>query len=117
MRRNIIYLFALIFVIAGITLGVLTSAWLGLPILLIIMGIAIAFLNFSFVSKKKQKFWQNTATVASLNTVISTVAVLVIVGLINFIVNGYNWRFDLTEKKLFTLAPQSQEIVQNLDWR
>ena len=115
MRKNIIYSFALIFVIAGITLGVITSSWLGLPILLIIIGIAIAFFYFSLVSKKQQNFWQNPATVASLNTVISTVAVLVIVGLINFIVNGYNWRFDLTENKLFTLAPQSQEIVQNLE--
>ena len=93
MRKNIIYLFALIFVIAGITLGVITSAWLGLPLLLIIIGIAIAFFNFSLVSKNQQKFWQNYATVASLNTVISTVAVLVIVGLINFIVNGYKLAF------------------------
>ena len=115
MRQNIIYVLALIFLTAGITLGLITSNWLLLPVLLIATGVIIAILNLSLASKKQQQFWQKRSTEASFNTLISTVAVLVIVGLINFIVGSYNWRFDLTENQLFSLAPQSQEIIQNLE--
>ena len=115
MIRNTIYLLALIFAIAGITLGFITSNWLMLPVILIVIGFAIAIITVSLASKKQQNFWQKLSTEAGFNALISTVAVLIIVGLINFIIGEYNWRFDLTENKLFTLAPQSQEIIQNLE--
>ena len=115
MQQNIIYLFALILVIAGITLGLITYNWLGISTFLIIIGIAIAILSLVLNSRKQHDFWQKPAAIASFNSLISTIAILLIVGLINFIVNSYNWRFDLTENKLFTLAPQTQEIIQNLE--
>ena len=115
MIKNTIYLLALIFVIAGIILGFITSNWLMLPVILIAIGVAIAIITLSLASKKQKNFWQKHSTEASLNYVISTVSVLIIIGLINFVIAGYNWSFDLTENKLFTLAPQSQEIVQNLE--
>jgi len=114
MKQSIIYLFSLLFLIAGILLGLITSDWLGISTFLIIIGIAIAIVSVGLASRKKQDFWQKPAMIASFNTLISTVAVLVIVVLINLIVGSYNWRFDLTENQLFTLAPQSQEIVKNL---
>ncbi|MDJ0902238.1 MAG: Gldg family protein [Xenococcus sp. MO_188.B8] len=115
MIRNTIYLLALIFVIAVTMLGLITSSWLILLTILIAIGITIAIITLSLASKKQQNFWQKRSTEAGANALISTVAVLIIVGLINFIVGGYNWRFDLTENKLFTLAAQSQEIIQNLE--
>ncbi len=115
MINNAIYLLALIFLIAGITLGFITSNWLMLPVILISTGVAIAVINLILASKKPQNFWQKPSTEAGFNALISTVAVLIIVGLINFIIGNYNWRFDLTENQLFTLAPQSQEIIQNLE--
>ena len=115
MINNAIYLLALTFVIAGLTLGFITSNWLILPIILIAIGVVIAIINLIVVSKKKQTFWQKRSTEAGINALISTVAILIIVGLINSIVANQNWRFDITENQLFTLAPQSQEIIQNLE--
>ena len=115
MINNAIYLLALIFAIAGLTLGFITSNWLILPIILIAIGVVIAIINLIVVSKKKQTFWQKRSTEAGINALISTVAILIIVGLINSIVANKNLRFDITENQLFTLAPQSQEIIQNLE--
>ena len=114
MKQNIIYSVSLVFVISGITWGFITANWLLFSVLLIILGIAISAITISLFRKKSQNFWQKRSTEAGFNTLVSTLAILIIVGLINFIVAGYNWRFDLTENQLFTLAPQSQEIVQNL---
>ena len=45
----------------------------------------------------------------------ATLAVVVILGLINFLAVRYTARLDLTENQLFTLAPQSERVVQTLD--
>ncbi|ELS02505.1 ABC-type uncharacterized transport system involved in gliding motility, auxiliary component [Xenococcus sp. PCC 7305] len=114
MKKYIVYLLALALAVAGIILGWITSVWLFIPILLIILGIAIAVIFWLLVNRKYQNFEASPATDARVNSLISAVAVLIIIGSLNFIVAGYNWRFDLTENRFFTLAPQSQEIVQNL---
>ena len=56
MINNAIYLLALIFAIAGITLGFITSNWLILPIILIAIGVVIAIINLIVASKKKTNF-------------------------------------------------------------
>lgn len=115
MTKNVIFSIALIFVIAGIIWGFITSDWFNIPVILISIGVFIVIIAVGLTNKKTQTFWQKRSTETGFNNLISTVAVLVIVGLINFIVSGYNWRFDLTENQLFTLAPQSQELIQKLE--
>ena len=119
MIRNLISLLALIFVIIGVLWGLITSDWLNISVILIALGLVITLIVISLTNKKivkkQQYFWQKRSTEAGFNSLITTVAILIIIGLINFIISGYNWRFDLTENKLFTLATQSQEIIQNLE--
>jgi ABC-type uncharacterized transport system involved in gliding motility auxiliary subunit len=49
------------------------------------------------------------------NAIIATLAMFVIIGLINFLGVRYGVQIDLTENQLFTLSPQSQQVVRNLD--
>ncbi|MGK7897321.1 MAG: GldG family protein [Xenococcus sp. (in: cyanobacteria)] len=121
MIRNLISSLALIFIIVGILWGFITSDWLNISLILIAIGVLITVIvlislnNQKLANKKQHYFWQKRSTEAGVNNLITTVAVLIILGMINFIVTGYNWRFDLTENKLFTLASQTQEIIQNLE--
>ena len=48
------------------------------------------------------------------NTLVVSVILLIILGLVNFIVNRHSYRFDLTAAKQFSLAPQTQKILKNL---
>uniref|UniRef100_A0ACD5H0V5 Gldg family protein n=1 Tax=Desertifilum tharense IPPAS B-1220 TaxID=1781255 RepID=A0ACD5H0V5_9CYAN len=62
-----------------------------------------------------QRFWKQRSTEAGTNALIATLSVILILGLINFLGVRYLARFDLTETQIFTLAPQTQEILRNLD--
>jgi ABC-type uncharacterized transport system involved in gliding motility auxiliary subunit len=63
----------------------------------------------------KGKFWAQRSTEAGANALVATLAVLAILGLVNFLAVRYASRIDLTENQLFTLAPQSQQVVQGLE--
>jgi ABC-type uncharacterized transport system involved in gliding motility auxiliary subunit len=54
------------------------------------------------------------STQVGTNAIIATLAMLVILGLINFLGVRYAQRVDLTENQLFTLSPLSQRVVRNL---
>ena len=107
-------LLALSLLVAGLVVGVITNQWLILPTALIVIGIILGISSLIIGKKNKAKFWQTRATEAGINTIVATISVLVIVALINFMAIRHSVRFDLTENQLFTIAPQSQEIVENL---
>lgn len=48
------------------------------------------------------------------NALISTFSVIIILVLVNFLGIKYSWKFDFTENKLYTLSPQTQEVIKNL---
>lgn len=99
---------------AGLVAGGL-SGWQLLPTALLIVGIALILLGLSFSGKTAGAFWQQRSTQAGTNAVVATIAVLVILGLVNFLAVQNAARYDLTENQLFTLAPASQEVVQTLE--
>jgi ABC-type uncharacterized transport system involved in gliding motility auxiliary subunit len=122
--------FAPMLVVAGLTAGVV-SGWGMIPVGMIVVGLAIAGLGLialgsaSNQAKPNQpkpnqaepnqpKFWRRRSTEAGANAVVTTLAVLVILGLVNFLGARKVWRVDLTENQRFTLAPQTQELVRNL---
>ena len=107
-------LLALSLLVAGLVVGVITNQWLILPTALILTGVILGISSLIIGKKNKAKFWQTRATEAGINTIAATISVLVIIALINFMAIRHSVRFDLTENKLFTIAPQSQEIVENL---
>lgn len=99
---------------AGLVAGGL-SGWQLLPTALLIIGIGLILLGLSFSGKTAGAFWQQRSTQAGTNAVVATIAVLVILGLVNLLAVQNAARYDLTENQLFTLAPASQEVVQTLE--
>ena len=99
---------------AGLVAGSL-SGWQLLPTALLIFGIGLLLLGLSFSGQTAGAFWQQRSTQAGTNAVVATIAVLVILGLVNFVAVQNTVRFDLTETQLFTLAPATQTVVQSLE--
>ena len=100
-------------VAAGLTAGLVSNNWGAIPLGLIILGSVIIALWLLWQNKQSQ-WWGQRSTQAGTNALVATVAVLAILGLINFLGTRYHTRIDLTETKLFTLAPQSRELVRSL---
>ncbi len=106
--------FAPFLITAGLTVGLISQEWGTIPLVLIIFGLAVAVIWLIWQSYSN-KWWSRRSTQVGTNALIATLAVLAILGLINFLATRYNVRTDLTENNLFTLAPQSQEVVKNLE--
>ncbi len=99
--------------IAGISAALVSGSWGSVPLALLITGIVISGLWLLFQARETH-WWSRRSTQAGTNALAATLAVLVILGLINFLGTRYPMRVDLTETRLFTLAPQSQQLVRNL---
>ncbi|MUG99652.1 ABC transporter [Scytonema sp. UIC 10036] len=99
---------------AGVTVGLVSENWGLLPLVLIIAGTIVIGLWLIW-QNQQNNWWGRRSTQASTNALFATLAVLAILGLVNFLGTRYNWRTDLTETKLFTLSPQSRELVRSLE--
>ncbi|AFY31571.1 Gldg family protein [Calothrix sp. PCC 7507] len=99
--------------VAGLTAGLVSEKWGPIPLAFLITGIVISGLWVIWQSQQSQ-WWTRRSILASTNALIATLAVLAILGLINFLGTRYHLRTDLTETQLFTLAPQSRELARSL---
>ncbi|WP_373528496.1 GldG family protein [Nostoc sp.] len=97
----------------GLTVGLISEQWGLIPLAFLITGIAISALWIIWQSYQTN-WWKRRSTQAGTNALVATLAVLAILGLINFLGTRYHLRADLTETQLFTLAPQSRELVRVL---
>jgi len=120
-KTNLNYVLGLGLVLAviGLSAGVVSGTWGALPLGLLIAGIVLLSLGLLLLGiggnlKKPQRFWQQRSTQASTNALISVLAVLTILGLVNFLGTRYTIRIDLSENQFFTLAPQTQQVLRNL---
>jgi ABC-type uncharacterized transport system involved in gliding motility auxiliary subunit len=106
-------------VIMGISAGLTAGSWGVVPIGLIVAGLIIFVTWMIFVGRGEEslqpKFWQRRSTQASTNALVSTIAVFVILALLNFLAVRHVNRLDLTEARLFTLAPETQQILRQLN--
>ncbi|OKH25063.1 GldG family protein [Chroogloeocystis siderophila] len=109
------YLFWLgpILFVAGLTAGFVSNDWEPVPLGLIVAGVVITGL-WLILSANQNRWWSRRSTQAGTNALIATLSVLALLGLINFLAVRYPVRRDFTEAQLFTLAPQSQQLVRNL---
>ncbi len=110
------YLFWLgpIFIVMGITAAVVSGTWDNIPLGLIITGAVISGLWLIFLEYIEQGFWGRRSTKAGTNAIASTLVVLVILGLVNFLTLRDPFHLDLTDNQQLSLAPLSQQLVTNL---
>ncbi|MBD1871110.1 Gldg family protein [Cyanobacteria bacterium FACHB-471] len=115
--KYIKYLFWLgpILIIMGLSAGVVAGSWGPLPLALIMAGVIISGIWLFSEPTVLKGFLDRRSTQAGTNALAATLAVLVILGLINFLGVRYSKQVDLTENQLFTLSPQTQEVLQNLE--
>jgi ABC-type uncharacterized transport system involved in gliding motility auxiliary subunit len=102
-----------VLLIMGLSAGAVAGAWLGVPLGLMIVG-ALIIGAWLLYESTQPGFWGRRSTQVGTNAMASTIAVLVILGLVNFLGVRYSTRLDLTENRIFTLAPQSQAVAQGL---
>lgn len=111
---KIIFFISITLCVAGIVAGFITANWSTVPIILLISGLVLFILGL-WLWGSKYKFWQKRSTKQSAGALSTTVIVLIVIGLINFLGIRQNIRWDLTENKLFTLSDQSKTVVQKLE--
>ncbi|MBW4634582.1 MAG: Gldg family protein [Iphinoe sp. HA4291-MV1] len=110
---KLLFWFGPFLIAAGSTVGLVSDTWGAIPLALIVLGTVIIVLWLVW-QNKQNNWWGQRSTQAGTNALVATLAVLVILGLINFLGTRYHSRVDFTETKLFTLAPQSRELVRSL---
>ncbi len=115
-KQYLKYLFWLgpILTIMGLTAYAVSDKWSSIALALLITGLVILGLGLAFLGSLAPGFWGRRSTQVGTNALIATSAVLLILGLINFLAVRYDQRVDLTENQIFTLSPQSQQVVRNL---
>jgi ABC-type uncharacterized transport system involved in gliding motility auxiliary subunit len=106
-------------IVMGLSAGVVMGNWEPISLILMITGIVILGLWLLFQAYFKSQdqsqtpYWNRRSTQAGTNALASTISVLVILGLINFVAIRNNFRLDLTENQQFTLSPQTQTLVKS----
>ncbi|MCU0536136.1 MAG: Gldg family protein [Hydrococcus sp. Prado102] len=116
LQRVLKFLFipGLILAIAGIVARLITQVWSPLYIGLLVAGGVILLVWLIFIFSTAQGFWRKRSTQIGTNAIIATLALIAILGMVNFLAVRYSVRIDLSENQLFTLSPQTQELVRNL---
>jgi ABC-type uncharacterized transport system involved in gliding motility auxiliary subunit len=99
-------------ILVGIGAG-LVSGWEPLPITLVSVGLFIMVLSLLVVVTQR-RFWRQRSTQVGTNAFIATLAVVIMLTLVNLVATRQVLRLDLTDKQLYTSALQSQEVVKTL---
>lgn len=109
-----LFLLGLFLLAVGVTSAIVAESWGIIPLIFLIAGTITLTLWIVWQTQQNQ-WWNRRSTQAGTNALIAIVAVFIIVGLVNFLGTRYYLRQDLTETQLFSLAPQSQELVRRLE--
>jgi ABC-type uncharacterized transport system involved in gliding motility auxiliary subunit len=100
--------------LAGLSAGFIGGQWSS-PVVLAILGTGALILTVGVIVRAAQpRFWQQRSTQAGANALLSVVAMILILGVVNIVVTQNPARLDLTENQRYSLSPQSQEVVANL---
>ena len=105
-----------ILIVAGLVATFLSPSSTGsiIPIILLITGMVIIISWLIYITYTASNFWQKRSTQTGTNSFISTISFILIIALLNFITFRYSFSLDLTETKVFTLSPETVEIVEKL---
>ena len=111
---KILFLLGLAFCVAGIVAATITETWSVTSISLLAAGVILVVVWLIIINKNKAAFWHKRSTKVGTKALLTTAAIIFIVGVINFLAIRHTIRWDLTENKIHTLSPQTQEIVRDL---
>ncbi|NCJ04951.1 ABC transporter [Synechococcales cyanobacterium C] len=111
---------ATVLLVAGLLTRFVTGVWtalaLGLALGGIVLGGAVLWMRWQFGSPREgESWWRRRSVQSSTNAIMAALALVVILGLINFLVVRYPARLDVTETRFFSLAPQTQTLMRELD--
>ena len=106
-------------IIAALSVGLVTAKWNALPLGLLISGVVFLgvwlLLKWQIAARNASSWWRRRSIQSGTNAIIATLAVVVILGVINFFGVRYSTQVDLTEAQQFSLAPQSKEVLKSLN--
>ncbi|MEM8780444.1 MAG: ABC transporter, partial [Cyanobacteria bacterium P01_G01_bin.49] len=90
-RKILKYLFipGLILTVAGLVAGTITGTWNALHLGLVIAGGIFLIIWLVFLLVTGRSFWQKRSTQAGTNALVSTISLVAILGLMNFLVFRY----------------------------
>ncbi|MBE9029672.1 Gldg family protein [filamentous cyanobacterium LEGE 11480] len=103
---------------AGLIAGLVSGNWDIVATGLIIAGIVLMGVWLLFIGRlgapNQPNFWQRRSTQVGTNALVSTLSVLAILGLINFVAVRNVYRADITETQQFSLAPETKQVLKGL---
>jgi ABC-type uncharacterized transport system involved in gliding motility auxiliary subunit len=103
---------------AGLMAGFIAGNWDNVATGLIVVGVVLMGVWLLFLGRMgdpdQPNFWQRRSTQVGTNALVSTVSVLAILGLVNFVAVQHQQKFDLTETQLFSLAPETTDVLKTL---
>jgi len=100
--------------IAGATAGIVSDRWDWVPLTLLSVGAGALLLWLILQSRVSGGFWGRRSTQMSTNAILTVVAVIALLGVVNVLGNRYSVDIDLTENQSFTLAVETRDVLQNL---
>ncbi|MEM9540592.1 MAG: Gldg family protein [Cyanobacteria bacterium P01_E01_bin.42] len=99
---------------AGLAAGFTQGIWSFLIIFVAVGGIFIMLVSAGLWTGQLQELSRHRSTRAGTDALIATLSLIIILGWLNFLAVRYSNSVDLTETQLFTLSPQTQQLVENL---
>ncbi|BBA79878.1 ABC transporter [cyanobacterium endosymbiont of Rhopalodia gibberula] len=105
----------LIMTVAGLIAEYMTKSGSILYVSLIVTGSIFLIIWLLSLLIVRRSFWQRRSSQAGTNALVSTLSLMIILGIINFLAVRYLTPIDLTENQLFTVSSQTQKIVKNIN--
>lgn len=84
------------------------------PMWVALSVVGLSFVCFAIFIYQSRKIWTSRAGAFGLQSFVSALIIILIVGLINFVAGRYPKKFDLTKNKIHTLSDQTTKILKNL---
>ncbi len=81
---------------------------------LLIAALVLFFSSFGSLIYLYRASFKGRSAAFGLNTIVSAVLVISIIGVLNFLANRYPQKLDLTKNKIHTLADQSSKVIKEL---
>ncbi len=98
----------------GLLVGAALTGWTAVPLSLLAAGLALVVVWGLTHQREVSVFLGLRSTQTNANILVAVAAMAVILVLLNVVAVRYDLRLDLTEGGLFTLSPQTRQLLQGL---